>query len=200
MKEKRSNHIVNFGLILLGILFIAVVLMVLLSPYGTHEGRIRKLVKNTVLIKTPVEQVYAYLGNSDNASEWSVYVDHISPLNSQEVADGKPGSLRRCFVKKNEKGKKWDEEVLAVELNKRRLLSCFNYKDFALTAGVLNTEQLYERTKDGHCLLSLTLFFPEEKPSLLKQLKMYYAAYVVDYLFEENLKNIKKFNELGQKN
>ncbi len=196
-KKNNVNRVLTVGLSLLGIVLIVVFLMALFSPYGNQEGRDVKLVESKILINAPVEKIFAYLGDSDNASEWSVFVDHISPLNSHEVSDGTPGSIRRCFVKKDEKGKSWDEEILAVDLNKRRLLSCFNYRKFALTAGVLNTEQLYEETKDGHCLLSLTLFFPQEKTSLLKHLKMYYAAYQVSYLFEENLKNIKKFNEKG---
>ena len=198
-KHKTVNRVLIFGLSLLGIVFIAIFLMVLFSPYGNQEGRDGKLVESKILINAPVEQIFAYLGDSDNASEWSVFVDHISPLNSHEVSDGSPGSIRRCFVKKDEKRKSWDEEVLAVDLNKRRLLSCYNYREFVLTAGILNTEQLYEETKDGHCLLSLTLFFPQEKTSFLKHLKMYYAAYQVSYLFEENLKNIKKFNEDGNR-
>lgn len=196
-KKNIVKRVLIFGLIILGILLIAVFLMVLFSPYGNKEGRDGKLVESTILINAPVEQIFAYLGNSDNASEWSVFVDHISPLNSYEVADGNPGSIRPCFVKKDEKGKSWDEEVLVVDLNKQRLLSYYNYRNFVLTAGVINTEQLYEETKEGHCLLSLTLFFPQEKTNLLKHLKMYYAAYQVSYFFEENLKNIKQFNEGG---
>jgi len=196
MKKKNLiKRVLNFGFILIGLFLTGIFLMVLFSPYGNHKGRNEKLVKSTIQINAPVEQVFKYLGNSDNARDWSVFVDHISPINSNEVSDGNPGSIRRCFVNKDEKGKIWDEEVLVVDNNKRRLLSCYDFKEFILAAGVLNTEQLYVETKDGHCLLSLTLFFPQEKTTLFNHLKMYYAAYEVAYLFEENLKNIKKFNE-----
>ena len=169
--------------------------MVVLSPFGNYQGHDYKLLKESILIDAPVEQVYAYLGNSDNASEWSIYVDHIATLNSDQISDGEQGSIRRCFVNANESGKRWDEEVLLVEFNTRRRLSCYNYVGFKVTAGTLNTEQIYEETKDGNCLLSFTLFFPPGESTFWKRIKMYYEAYEVAEVFQKNLKNIQKFNE-----
>ncbi len=178
-----------------GILVIATALMVVFSPYGKHDGHDYKLIKKSVVINAPAAQVYAYLGNSDNAQKWSVFVDHITTLNSDSVPDGQKGSVRRCFVNDDEQGKRWDEEIMVVEPNQRRQLTCYNYAGFDMTAGDLRTEQLYEAPEDGKCLLSFTLFFPEENDTLLNSLRMYYKAYDIAAVFEKNLGNIKKLNE-----
>jgi uncharacterized protein YndB with AHSA1/START domain len=183
------------GLVLFGVFVAAVLLMVAFSPYGDHEGFDYKLVKASVVIDAPTEQVYAYLGNSDNAQNWSVFVDHITTLNSDSVPDGQKGSVRCCFENADENGKSWDEETVIVEPNKRRQLNCYHYVGFEMTAGNLKTEQLYETTEDGKCRLSFTLFFPEGKDTFLNSLKMYYGGYDVASIFEQNLANVKKLNE-----
>ncbi len=71
--------------------------MVACSPYGSYDGFSYKLVKCTITIDAPVDSVFVFLGNSDNASRWSVYVDHITTLNSDSFADGTVGCRRRCF-------------------------------------------------------------------------------------------------------
>jgi uncharacterized protein YndB with AHSA1/START domain len=197
-KKKWLKIILLISLALLGIFVIAFFLMVAFSPYGSYKGHDYKLVKTSIVIDAPVDQVFTYLGNSDNASEWSVFVDHITTLNSDKVPDGQKGSVRRCFENANEKGKSWDEKTTIVEPNKRRQLSCYNYKGFGMTAGPLLTEQLYEDTKDGKCVLSFTLFFPEGKDTFFNRMKMYYGAYEVADVFEKNLRNIKKYNEQKQ--
>lgn len=172
----------------------ALTLMVVFSPYGKKEGFDNKLVINKVLIDAPKEKVYNYLGNSDNARDWSVFVDHINTLNAKSRPDGAVGSVRRCFKTKNETGIVWDEEILINEANQRRRLSIFNMKGFGLSAENLFTEQIYTE-KNGKCELSFTLFFDETKSNWWDKLKLYYAAYKVSTIFDDNLQNIKKYNE-----
>jgi hypothetical protein len=194
-KNKLSQKILAFGSIIIGLFFLSLLLLVLLSPYGQNEEHGYKLIKTSVLIQAPASEVYAYFGDSKNAREWSVYVDHISPLNSDIIKDGKAGSIRRCFVNKDKQGPRWDEEVLAIQSNKLRRLSCYGYHGFTISAGTLNTEQLFQKMENGSCLLSLTLFLPPGESTVLKHLKMYWAAYTVADIFEENLKNIQRINE-----
>ena len=184
--------------IFLGVLILctlAIILMISFSPYGPKENLAYKAVRQTVDINAPVEQVFAYMGNSANATKWSVYVNHISPLNPNEVPDGTVGSKRRCFTLKDETGRRWDETILIVEKNKRRRLNIFNMVDFPMTSDNVLTEQLYEKTSDTTCRLSLTLFLNEENAGWFDQLKMYYAAYESNDIFARNLANIKKLNE-----
>jgi len=197
MKQQRAiRATLIVGSALFGLIAVVLFLSILLSPYGNPGVGDYKLVKESVVIKAPVSQVYQYLGNSENARQWSTYLHHITPLNDQKIPDGKVGSIRRCFVYQNEKGQRWDEEVLSVSPNHHRQISCYNFIDFEVSAGLLNTEQLYEETVDGHCLLSFTLFLsPEESPSWIKYLKMYFGSYIVARVFQKNLENIKRLNE-----
>lgn len=43
-----------------------------------------------------------------------MFVDHISPLNADQVPDGHVGSTRRCFCYANEQGRMWDEMLTEV--------------------------------------------------------------------------------------
>lgn len=168
------------------------------SPFGKHPGFPYKLVISSVEINAPVDSVFAYLGNSDNAKDWSVFVDHIITLNADSVPDGRPGSRRRAFCNANEQGQRWDELTTIVEPNLRRQLISYNYVDFSLTAEGLATEQLYERTPNGGCKLSFTLFYLENNPSWWEQLKTYYAAYTIKDIFDRNIANVKTLVEARQ--
>lgn len=196
MEHQKRNRILRIvGSILTSLIILIFFLGIVLSPYGNHDGHEYKLVKESVLINAPANQIYQFLGNSENAREWSTYLHHITTLNDHEVADGQLGSIRRCFVNENEEGQKWDEEILIVESNNRRQLSCYNFVGFEVSAGPVGTEQLYEETENGSCLLSFTLFLPPGESSLLKELKMYFGSYIVAHVFNKNLQNIKKLNE-----
>ena len=168
------------------------------SPYKKDKFLSYKLINESILINTSCEVAYKYLGNSHNTKDWSVYVDHISPINEDKVADGHHGSIRRCFKNNNEKDGTWDEEILFIEKNKLRRLSCFNFRDLIISPGFLHAEQIYE-DKNGDCLLKFTLFSPKNEYSLWKEFKIYLASYPTAYIFRKNLKNIKKHLE-QQKN
>ena len=168
------------------------------SPYKKDKFLSYKLITESILINTSCEAAYKYLGNSDNVRVWSVYVDHISPINEDKVTDGHLGSIRRCFKNNHEKDGRWDEEILFTKKNKLRRLSCFNFQDLTLSPGLLHTEQIYE-DKNGDCLLKFTLFSPKNEYGLWEEFKIYLASYPTAYIFRKNLKNIKKHLEQEKK-
>ena len=183
--------------ILISILIGGLLIAVFFSPYGKQDGFSYKLVQHSVIIHAPVDSVFAYLGNSDNARNWSVYVDHIKTLNAQKIADGTIGSERRCFCYTDETGQRWDERTTAVEQNKRRQLITYNLVDFTMQADGLASEQLYERIGKNDCKLTFTLFFHDHNPSFFTELKIYLGAYKVKFIFEQNLENIKRILNRG---
>lgn len=181
-------------IIVLSLIILALIFMIIFSPYGKHDGFTGRLVINTVVVDASVEEVYNYLGNSDNAEDWSVYVDHITALNPDTHADGEVGAIRRCFKTEDENGIIWDEEILITEKNQRRRLSVYDLQGFSLMSDNLLTEQLYHE-QDGKCAVSLTLFFDEGKSSWIDELKLYFAGYTVSSIFQGNLEGIKELNE-----
>src|SRR5437773_1977483 len=118
--------------------------MIVLSPYGKSDGFNYRLVKRTVDIHASPDSVFKFLSNSGNATQWSVFVDHIATLNPDSIKDGQPGSRRRCFCEKDDSGKRWDETITEVVPGVKRQLTCYDYKGFPLTVGNIATEQLYE--------------------------------------------------------
>ena len=172
--------------------------MIKFSPYRTYDKFDYKLVKVSININSGPAEVFTYLGNSKNAENWSIFVGHITPLNPDEKLDGELGALRRCFRKEDESGETWDEKILFVEENKYRQLICYNFQNFKISANNLLTEQLYKELDDGTTLLSFTLFFDSEKVSFIDKLKMYYSAYEVTSIFDENLHEIKFFCKKGE--
>jgi hypothetical protein len=189
LKSKRTFKI---SLLLFPIFLVFFIIsIVMFSPYKREKSFSYKLIKESILINNSTKAVYNYLGNSNNAKIWSVYVDHISPINKDIVADGHLGSIRRCFINRDEKDGSWDEEILLIDKNKVRRLSCFNFQDLIFNPGLLNTEQIYE-DKNGDCLLTFTLFSPKKKLSLWEELKIHMGSYRTAYIFRKNLNNIKK--------
>ena len=151
------------------------------------------MIKVSTTIDAPVAQVFEYLGNSENANQWSVFVDHISPLSG---IDGEVGSFRRCFRDKAEKAEQWDEEIIINEPSKRRRLTVFNLQNFKIQSSGLLTEQIYESIENNRCRLSFTLFYNEESHTFWNLLKMHIFSYYIEYIFENNLERIRVFNEV----
>jgi hypothetical protein len=163
------------------------------TPYRQHEGSPYRLVKETVDVDAACERVHAYLGNSANASDWSVYVDHITPLNAGSVPDGEAGSIRRSFRNADESGMTWDEHFEVVEPLRRRL-SIYNLRGPPATDGDLLTEQLYEPLGEGSCRLSFTLFFRDE-PTLRDELLMRLTSHRIAGIFRRNIDNVRRLVE-----
>jgi uncharacterized membrane protein len=193
-----KTSIKKIGLYTLGVLAIGFIAVVTLSPFGNKRDFNYKLVIHSVEINAPVDSVYNFLGKSSNAAKWSVFVNHINPLNSARVADGKVGCKRRCFKNSNEQGLQWDEEITVSDPNKRRQLTIFNMKDFGIKAEGLATEQLYEPISGNKTKLSFTLFYLNEKPSVPNLLKTYFSAFKVKSIYKQNMANIKRIVETGR--
>lgn len=189
---KRFKKIV---LIVLGLLILSLIGMIFFSPYKKYENNKYRSVDFSIDINVPVDSVFTYLGNSNNAIDWSSYVDHITPLNSNEVQDGTVGSKRRCFKEANEKGIIWDEEIVEVIPNKKRRLTIYDLQGFPLQANGLQTEQIYSSLSENKMRLTFSVFFGDHNPSFMESLKMYYAAYVIHDIFKGNLINVKRIME-----
>lgn len=191
-QKTKTIHVSSIALIMASS---ALLFLMGCSPFKNYEQYDHRLIKVSEDIDAKPAEVFSYLGNSDNAEDWSTFVDHIIPLNPDEKADGEQGAIRRCFVNQDESGETWDEEILLVEENKYRKLSCYNFQNFIISADNLRTEQLYETMENGNTQLSFTLFFEPEKASLMDKLKMHIAARRISSIFEDNLRNIKYFVE-----
>ena len=189
--KKMKKRIIIISLVIVCLLTI----IVILSPYRSYEGYPYRLIKHTVEINAPVKTVFDFLGNSKNASRWSVFVHHIITLNADEVADGKPGSRRRCFCNADEKGTQWDELITEVIPNHKRQLTIYNLKEFPMTAKNLATEQLYEAVGENRCRLTFTVFFKDAEPTLMEKIKLYIGSYKIKSIFKQNMENIKTIVE-----
>ncbi len=189
------KQIKKIGFWLIAVLFTAIVVMVIFSPFTKKGANDYRSVEYTVEINAPAETVFNYLGNSDNAANWSSYVDHISTLNSDFYKDGELGSIRRCFKNKNEEGILWDEEILAVTPNKNRVLSIYNMQGFASPISGLQTEQIYEAISANKTQLTFSLYFASHGASWFETLKMHLASYTIYKRFKDNLENVKQLVE-----
>lgn len=197
--QKRRTGVLRRDLAIGGGLFITIIVaFISFSPYGFHKGFENPLIIQTIVIDAEPETVFKYLGNSNNAAEWSVFVDHISPTNTTIVHDGEIGSERRCFGSADETGIIWDERITKVEPGVHRQLEIYHLQGFKLKADHLVTDQLYRRTNGLQTSLSFTLHYGNHDPSLWTQLKTYFAAYKISSIFAANLINIKKEIEADQ--
>ena len=190
---------VKKGIFTIGIISFFTIVMVIFSPYGSNAEWGYRCVSTSVAINASAQHAYEVLGNSENARKWSTVVHHIPSLNGDQFADGKLGSKRRCFIREDETGKRWDEEIVIDEFAKKRRLTIYNFVDFPLTTDHLLTEQRYVETSANECRLTFTLFLDEEKASWLGELKLYFAAYQVEGIFKKNLENIKHLAEEGDR-
>lgn len=189
---RRSKQVALVAPVLL-IIFLAA--LVVWSPYRDYVGFPDRLIKEAVEIDAPCQDVYEYLADSENARRWSVFVDHITPLNLDEAPDGAQGSIRRSYKRADEGGMTWDEYFELVEPLRRRLV-IYNVQGVLTTEGELLTEQLYEPLGDYGCRLSFTLFF-RERPSLGDEVLMRLSAHEIARIFRSNIRNVKRLNEVA---
>ena len=166
------------------LLFSIVIILLPLSLFS------QEIARASILIDAPKSQIFQYLGNSNNSQEWSSYVDTIYTLNPTRFKDGQVGSIRRCIVNK----KQWDEKILEVIPNEKRLLYCYNFKNFKLNPPLLYTEQLYESVGDKTLLTFTILITETHKFIIFKKIKLYFGVYQSKRIFKKNLKNIKELN------
>jgi uncharacterized membrane protein len=177
-------------LAILKIILFSMIFLISTSSFKTEEHEpTKKRITKQIVIEKPCAEVYSYLGNSDNAKSWSVFVAFIETLNSEEVPDGMVGSKRICYTKDDKSGFRWEEEILAVEADKYRKLSCYNFENLSIPSNVLLTEQIYKIHESG-CELTFTLDYKED-PSLMDKIKLYFGSFKIKRIFRKNLSNIR---------
>jgi uncharacterized protein YndB with AHSA1/START domain len=144
-----------------------------------------------IVIEAPVEAVWSYISDSDNAREWSVYFHHISPLSG--IADGEMGSVRRCFRNATETdGVWWDEVVLEVQPHRYRRILAYNAHGFQaahLNAGEFYVHQHVERLDSART--RLTFAAEQLRPAgMVNRLRFLHPARVGRVTFRHNLEDI----------
>lgn len=193
--EKKSSKIKQIALHSILTIISLLIIAIVFSPFAKHEGFEGKQILHTVTINAPIDIVFNYLGNSDNARNWSVYVDHITATNAEKIPDGQVGSERRCFVKADETGMIWDERTTEVIPNIKRQLIIYNLQGLPMVANNLVTEQLYTKINEKQTKLSFTLFYKNDRPTYWETFKTYLAAYQIKAIFKQNMDNIKAIIE-----
>lgn len=166
------------------------ILTLLLSPFRKAENNF--VLAKKIAINKPAKAVYTYLGNSATASDWSMFVDHITPLNPDKVPDGKKGSIRRCFRNADEAGIWWDEEILNDLRNEERELTIYNMHGFIMQTHNLTTKQIYTPISETETELTLALHKNAEEVGLVDWLKLKSSGWVIAHIFKNNLEGIKR--------
>lgn len=174
-------------LIVLALLILLLGMSYIFSPYKSYQNG---FIKSSVKIESSCEAAFNYLGDSNHARDWSVFVDFIEALNKEEFADGQVGSKRMCYTKSDRTGFTWEEEVVERREGSYRRITCYNFQNLFTSSPDLSTEQIYEKIEEG-CKLTFTLDFQEE-PKLWDKLKMKFSAYRIKSIFDRNLVNIRK--------
>lgn len=153
-------------------------------------------VTSTIIINAPLESVWNYASNSNNAHDWSVFFDHISPLPG--IPDGQVGSLRRCFREANETGGFWDEIVTEVIPLKRRQITTYNISNFTgdiiVRGQYVFVRQLY-KSIDASTTEMTFQTAPGPQATLLGRFGFWLSKDDTLRIFKENLQNIKAMVE-----
>ena len=167
---------------------VSIICLIAFSPFKKNGSEYALEVG--IEINCPPSKAFEYLGNSEHASQWSAFVDHISPLNEDVIPDGSLGSIRRCFRKSNEDGMIWDEEIITYHSDSLRTLSIYNLQGFFISTTHLYTKQKYTPTSKGtHLIFGLYKKLDETK--WLDVLKLKITGHYIKYIFNKNLRGIK---------
>ncbi|MES2388641.1 MAG: SRPBCC family protein [Bacteroidota bacterium] len=169
----------------------------LFSPWSYNRSAERWELAHEVTVKASPGDVYRYLGNSNNAAKWSVFVNHIRPLNAELVPDGDKGSFRRCFHDSDEQGMQWDEEIIRADSASIRTLSIFNIQRATLQTEGLRTNQVY--TPEGsNTRLRFELYYEGSFFQPNRFWKSVIGGYVILPIFKNNMANIARLVEAEQ--
>lgn len=157
---------------------------------------------NSVIVNAPIDAVWKYVSDSSRAEYWSIYFDHITPMDDK---DGQVGSVRRCYRYANETGPTWDEMVLEIKPPNFRKMKTFNLKGFSFK-GHEKIEfyvfQEVEKLSDSQTRLtfastSANLFEVISDPSLLQFVLSRFKP-EAERIIKANLENIKYAIENGE--
>ena len=151
---------------------------------------------HSVIIDAPLDTVWAYASNSNNARDWSVFFDHISPLPG--TGDGQVGALRRCFRNQKETPPYWDEIIILLEPKNMRVITTYNLTGFKFewltTGSYIFVRQLYRSLDDKRSELTFQTNF-SQKSGLVTKAAFFIAKKDTLDIFKKNLTNIKLFIE-----
>lgn len=161
-----------------------------------HESRSvdwSEAVSESVEINAPVEKTWAYASDSLQAVNWSIYFDHISPLEGPSP-DGQIGSLRRCFRNKDESGYAWDEVIINVEPQKLRQIVTYNFINYPFNFAHENeyvfVRQLYESLGPDKSKLTFQTI-PRNESNPFFRFIFWISRGKTGEIFLKNLENIK---------
>jgi len=150
----------------------------------------------SIVIEAPVEAVWAYMGDSSKAREWSVFFHHITPLPG--TPDGEVGAVRRCFRNADEEGKRWDEVLAGVEPLRRRYVVAHAVQGFRprpINRETWHVWQVYEPL--GPDRTRLTLRSAPRSRGVAGRTLGWLTARRTRRIYRENLANIKAAIEQG---
>lgn len=182
--DMRLTAKIGIGLVLL------LILALLLSPF--KKSNENYILTTKIVVEKPASEIYTYLGNSATASNWSMFVDHITPLNTDKITDGKKGSIRRCFRNADESGIWWDEEILVDIPSKERELTIYNLHGFIMQTYNLTTKQIYTPISETETELTFGLYKNAEEVGFVDWLKLKSSGWVIAHIFRNNLEGIKR--------
>lgn len=150
-------------------------------------------VSKSVEINAPVEKTWAYASDSLQAVNWSIYFNHISPLEGPSP-DGQIGSLRRCFRNKDESGYAWDEVIINVEPQKLRQIVTYNFINYPFNFAHENeyvfVRQLYESLGPDKSKLTFQTI-PRNESNPFFRFIFWISRGKTGEIFLKNLENIK---------
>lgn len=111
-------------------------------------------VDETVRIRAPLAAVWAYGSDSRRAAEWSVFFDHITPIEGDGLPpDGAIGAERICYRNADERGPHWYETTVAATPLAHRQIHTYDLREFQAPLIAHNTEyevhQHYTRVDDA---------------------------------------------------
>jgi hypothetical protein len=138
------------------------------------------------------------VSDSSKAIEWSVYFHHIKPLTGE---DGALHATRRCFRTPDERGVRWDEEVIGLRPPFSRVMRVYDLHGMAVEAmddAELVVQQILEPTIDGRTRLTFRTQLAERQPAL-RSVLFFFGAPPVRATFEKNLENIARAVEMGDR-
>ncbi|MBC7643694.1 MAG: hypothetical protein H7123_01115 [Thermoleophilia bacterium] len=171
---------------------------VVATPFVSGETTYKEV------INAPVADTWTYASASKNATEWSVFFHHITPLTGPGHApDGTVGATRVCFRNADEKGIQWSEDTKQIEPGKHRRIRTYDVKGFP--GGVFSTlsefdvNQYYRDEGDGKSSLRFTTKVHRRRGMVGLMLypiqKVIFSAGPYDdhtqWVFKVNLENIK---------
>jgi hypothetical protein len=156
--------------------------------------------KESIVINAPLDEVWSYVGNSDNAKEWSIYFSHIKPISGP---DGEVGGVRRCFRRSDETKNRWDEKTLELKPKTYRKIHTYALQGFPDSYFNRAEFHVHQRFVESSDKKSVSLTFGSEllKPlDPISLMRFLWHSGEVSRVIGLNLANIKEAIEARHQN